>query len=50
MCLIVSIFFPIITIELAVIIWLLFRILDEIEELEREKPPFPRPFPFTRCC
>ena len=36
------IFFPIVAIELAVIIWLLIHILQEIEELEHhKKPPHP---------
>lgn len=39
MLVVVSIFFPIIVIELAVIIWLLIRILHELEELEHHKRP-----------
>lgn len=40
MLVIISIFFPIVAIELAVIIWLLILILHGIKELEHHKIPY----------
>jgi len=36
-----AILFPVVAVELVVIIWLLIRILDEIENLEHHKKPHP---------
>ncbi|ADY55864.1 hypothetical protein Sgly_1564 [Syntrophobotulus glycolicus DSM 8271] len=46
MLIVVSLFLPIIAIELAIIIWLLIHILHNLEEIEHhEKPPLGTPQP-----